>query len=208
MIRHVIWDFDGTLIDSYPPMTRAFMQALSEAGIVEPYDSVLSIMKQSAGALYEHVRQRYGLADDFLARYRDLKDTAERETMRPFPQAAAVCAAIRASGRTNDLYTHRGASAIAHLTRFGMIGDFRGFITGEDPFPRKPAPDALLHLATRYGMNPEEAVMVGDRDIDLLAGRNAGMRTCLFDPDPAATSPHADFHITRLSELPAMLERG
>ena len=188
-------------------MTRAFLQALSEAGIEESYDAMLSIMKQSAGALYEHVRQRYGLSDAFFARYRDIKKVAEREIMQPFPQAAAVCAAIRASGRTNDLYTHRGASAIAHLTRFGMIGDFRGFITGEDPFPRKPAPDALLHLMEKYGMRPEESIMVGDRDIDLLAGRNAGMHTCLFEPDPTATSAHADFHITHLAELPDLLDK-
>lgn len=201
MIQHIIWDFDGTLFDSYPPMTTAFVQALTEAGVQETYDHVISMMKISAGTLIEDVRNRFGLGDAFLARYHSIQAQVEHDTLCPFPHAANVCAQIRESGRTNDLYTHRGNSAILHLERLGMHKDFRDFVTGEDDFPRKPDPSALLHLVEKHGMSKDMALMVGDRDIDLQAGRNAGIHTCLFHPNPTAASPYADFVISDLRQL-------
>ena len=58
-----------------------------------------------------------------------------------------------------------------------------GSVTGADGYPLKPAPDALLAMMTRYGLQAADCVMVGDRDIDLDAGKNAGMAGILFDPD-------------------------
>ena len=58
---------------------------------------------------------------------------------------------------------------------------FCGAITVEDPFPLKPAPDALLHLMKRCAIAPAAAVMLGDRDIDVEAAKNAGIAGCLID---------------------------
>ena len=58
-------------------------------------------------------------------------------------------------------------------------------MTSLDGFPSKPAPDALNYLVQKHGLKKAECVMVGDRDIDLDAGKNAGIGCVLFDPDHA-----------------------
>lgn len=47
MYKHIIWDFDGTLFDSYPVMVKAALTVLEEQGIYESYDKIMSLMKIS-----------------------------------------------------------------------------------------------------------------------------------------------------------------
>ena len=183
MIRHYIWDFDGTLFNSYPPMTNAYLEALRYFGIEDSHDRVHGLMKISADTLVQDTRRRYGLGSAFLEKYRQCQQAHEDQFMKPFPHAAEVCEALRRKGGTHYLYTHRGTSAIMFLERFHMKKDFSDFVTGESGFPRKPDPTALRHLMQKHGMKPQTCLMIGDRDIDLMAGRNAGMHTCLFDPE-------------------------
>ena len=67
---------------------------------------------------------------------------------------------------------------VAYLEKYGLAGYFTHIIgPGSEGFAVKPAPDAVLFLTERYGMDPAETVMVGDRECDLGSGRNAGIRT-------------------------------
>ena len=72
---------------------------------------------------------------------------------------------------------------------------FSGFITADMDFPRKPAPDAILYILNEYGLNPEKTVMVGDREIDVLSGKNAGIDGILFDPDHRVNETCAKWRI-------------
>ena len=56
-------------------------------------------------------------------------------------------------------------------------------MTGEDGFPLKPAPDALNALIKRNGLKKDACLMLGDRDIDIGAGVNAGIGTLLYDDE-------------------------
>ena len=69
------------------------------------------------------------------------------------------------------------------MRRDGIETLFADAVTADDGFPQKPAPDALRFLMRKHGLDGRACVMVGDRDIDLDAGKNAGMATCLFDPE-------------------------
>ena len=57
---------------------------------------------------------------------------------------------------------------------------FDDFVTAEHNFPHKPAPDAILYLIKKHNMNLNETIMIGDREIDVLSGKNAGIQACLF----------------------------
>ena len=72
-------------------------------------------------------------------------------------------------------------------------------------FPRKPAPDALLYLMEKNHMNPAETLMVGDRDIDIDAGHNAGTAGCLYDYEDFYTDAKADHFVKKLSEMKAFM---
>ena len=105
------------------------------------------------------------------------------ESIRPYPGAReALEAAIACGGRTY-IYTHRGESLFRWLRYDGLDSLFFDAVTSLDGFPAKPAPDALNFLIQKHGLDRAQCVMLGDRDIDLDAGKNAGLACALFDPE-------------------------
>jgi HAD superfamily hydrolase (TIGR01509 family) len=200
---HYIWDFDGTLFDTYPHMAAAMKGALAELGVHETIEDVLRTLKRSEGACLTYYKRRNGLGnelDRFYYRYE-----LPWSQVKPFPGAAEVCGAIVDRGAHNYLYTHRNRKALELLAGQGMERLFTDAITREDGFADKPAPDALLVLMERNGISPRDAVMIGDRDIDLLAGRNAGLAGCLFDPGGYYPDFPADFRVKSMAELKRLL---
>lgn len=203
---HYIWDFDGTLFDSYPHMTRALVRGLQSMGAAPPPEAVADWIKKSVGRALDHFAEACCLDRAVLAaRYEAFE--AEEAVVPPIPYAGAarVCSEVCRRGGYNYLYTHRDALAVKHLRRHGMLAHFRATITREDGFPPKPAPDAIRSLLYRFGLAEERTIMVGDRDIDLAAGKNAGIASCLFDPDGYYPDTPADHRVSSMAELEALL---
>ena len=70
----------------------------------------------------------------------------------------------------------------------GLAPFFSGGVTGEDGFPSKPAPDAILHLLNTHAIPPGQALMIGDRLIDVQAAQNAGIAGCWWTEKEASGS--------------------
>ncbi|MCA0969273.1 HAD-IA family hydrolase [Halobacillus litoralis] len=200
MYKHIIWDFDGTLFDTYPVMAGIFERTLKEEGIEETSDQILSHMKVSMSATEKHYKENYAIDDHFINRFHAKRKDIEIEQSEPFDHIAEVCRAIHQSGRKNYLYTHRGRSSIEMLKKFDLYDYFTDFITSEHGFERKPSPNALLHLSEKHQITTSEAVMIGDRDLDLLAGKHAGMDAIYFSGRPEQNE-HADHSITDFQQL-------
>ncbi|GHV42010.1 phosphoglycolate phosphatase [Clostridia bacterium] len=181
--KHVIWDFDGTLFDTYPIMAGAFCDALREIGIDEPTDNIFSLMKISIGSAIEHYREKYKIGGAFLEKYERDRLEVEKRKVQPFDGILELCRNISESGGKNYLYTHRGESSFYFLEKFGLDKYFTDFVTKTDNFPRKPSPDAILYLAEKHGMLSDDAIMIGDRDVDILAAKNAGVDGRLVAPE-------------------------
>jgi len=91
------------------------------------------------------------------------------------------------------------------LARFGLR--FEAVVTREDA-PPKPAPEPVWLACQRMGVPPSEALLVGDFEFDMLAGRQAGVRTVLLRNPTQASSEHADLTVDSLGELRGVLEAG
>jgi HAD superfamily hydrolase (TIGR01509 family) len=159
------------------------------------------------GHAAQYYNERYPLGEDFWARFRELRKTAELERTKPFDGIIELCHEIKRAGGSNYLLTHRGESAKYFLEKYGMLSDFDDFITADQKFPRKPSPDAILYLMEKHGFAPDNALMVGDRGIDILAGKNAGIHTCYFmgGGEPFGG---AEYSIESFAELSAILDKG
>lgn len=201
MYNHILWDFDGTLFDSYPVMSKTFVRCLLQEGHDEKLEKVYSLLKVSASHLKDYYREQYQLPDEFFDFYSMERTTTELKELQPFPHAIEVCKTIHSSNKSNYLYTHRGDSAPLFLTKYNMNTHFTELITSKNAFPRKPAPDAILYLLNKYKIQPETAIMVGDRDMDLMAAKNAGIATCFFNSEKQSPSIYADYTIHDLIEL-------
>jgi len=202
--RCFIWDFDGTLYDTYDRIVRAVKKGIDEMGLsFEGHDVkalAKSTLRQACIALAGEDR-----AEELLTRYFVHAEDEGEESIKPFPGCEETLRAVVENGGYNYLYTHRNQTALEALQRDGLDGYFRDFITSEADFPSKPEPDAINWLIDQHYLERRECVIVGDRLIDSLAGKNAGIASALFDPDGFYSPDDADFFFTSLTDIPGKL---
>jgi phosphoglycolate phosphatase-like HAD superfamily hydrolase len=178
------WDFDGTLMDSYPLIIRSFQQGAASLGVTVDRRHMMDLAKISIGHMTRTVAAESGLtAESLKEAYDRAIDASDYSRIQPYEGIPAILEAIvRRSGK-NFLYTHSGNRTLDALANFGMKRFFTDYITADNRFPAKPAPNALVYMIEKYGLDTSRSVMVGDRDIDVQAGLNAGIAGALFDPD-------------------------
>ena len=178
-IQHFIWDFDGTLFDTYPVIIGDLRCALQEYGKDLDPVKAMELMLINIPTARDYYADFYGIDRQELdaAYQRHHKESVETMKSAPMENVEKVLAAICDSGRYNYIFTHRKVvETDEYLKKYGLTHYFREVVGPESPrFAWKPAPDAVLYLMERYGMTRENAVMIGDRDCDLASGRNAGV---------------------------------
>jgi len=188
----VCFDLDGTLVDSTADIRAALVHALAE---VPPSDVRLDEHALSCAGLGLPLDEFYALARPaphpqagdagrrrFIDAHRDYYHSHLLDKTRPFDGVAATLELVkplRARGlRTAVATTKRTLTAERVLGGLGLAHHFDLILGTEPPMPHKPAPDLLLACAQRLDRDPRRALMVGDTERDVLAGRAAGMRTC------------------------------
>lgn len=201
-IRHAFWDFDGTLLDSYPAMVRAFVAGAAECGIAISPARTLSLMKNSMRYCCEVVGAESGVPAQMLGEAFHRREKAELlRGLPPMDGIPETLAAMEKAGVRHYVATHRDLVCRDLLARAGLLHDFTGFVTKEDNLPRKPAPDMLLHLMEKGGLSPAECVMIGDRPLDTEAGLAAGVLSVLIDPEGRFPEGACDLRICSAREL-------
>ena len=183
--RHWFWDFDGTLFNTYPRICRAFQKSLADAGIYEEIEVIYPQLKITLEGAAKHFALLYPdvTPQVLLDGYHLHSEEEDISTFIPFPGMKDFLWSVISAGGHNYLYTHRGNSVFGVLDHNDITGLFTDIVTSLDGFPSKPAPDALQFLMKKHSLNPGECIMVGDREIDLAAGLNAGMHAICLDPD-------------------------
>lgn len=178
-IQHFIWDFDGTLFDTYPVIIGDLRSALAEYGRDLDPVKTMELMLINIPTARDYYADLYGIDRQELdaAYQRHHLASMQNLSAPPMKDVERVLAAICDSGRHNYIFTHRKVGETdKYLEKYGLTRYFREVVGPETPcFAWKPAPDAVLYLMDRYGMSREDAVMIGDRDCDLASGRNAGV---------------------------------
>jgi HAD superfamily hydrolase (TIGR01509 family) len=122
--------------------------------------------------------------------------------------AAELLNALRARGASLGILTRNShANALETLRACGLAGFFEvDDVLGREACAPKPSADGVHRLLARWNAQPERAAMVGDYLFDMLAGREAGVMTVLFDPGGAFEwAAHADVSVRRLDDLRRMV---
>ena len=206
MLRHLIWDFDGTLFDTYPALVTAYQKALEAHGFSAPYEEIHSLMRRSVDTAFSYYRETLGVGDEILRDYSAIRAEIEPELAKPYPGMPELLRDISSSGRHSYLCTHRGGSVYALLEKFGLRDLFSDFVTAEDGFPRKPDPAGVRCLMEKHAIAPEEAAMIGDRTLDVRAGQNAGILGVGYCDGTGEDIACADVIVRDVAALRAFLE--
>jgi len=206
---HYLWDFDGTLFDTYPRIASALKAAFEDFGHYASYEEVLKLTKRSVTYALDTLMVKFqtkATSDELIAHYRQHEGGYTKENAAPlYPGMIELLQEIVVRGGKNYLYTHRGISSLKYLEGYSIESLFADCITSFDGFAPKPAPDAVLALVERHRMKKGRVVMVGDRDIDVLAAQNAGAFGCFFDPDHFFDDYPIELMAHSVKELRALL---
>ncbi len=193
----VLFDLDGTLLDSAPDMLAAVNAMRAARGIgpmalaaIRPHVSKGSRAMVAAAFPDVDAATREGWIPEFLDTYR----TVLGQHGAPFDGIAPALRAIEAAGSRWGIVTNKPeALAVALMPLLGWDTRSAVLIGGDSLATRKPDPLPLIVAAERMGLAPADCVYVGDDERDIAAARAAGMRSIaalwgyrLDDDDPVA----------------------
>lgn len=202
MFKDIIWDFDGTLFDTYPAMVYSFKRALADSGVNAEEAEILKYMKIAMSEAFNHYGKLCKLEENFKEAYSAYNREEESiGRILPFPHAKEVCEYIRSHGGRNFILTHRGVSTLNLLKSHNMDNCFTDMITKGHGFKRKPDPEGYMHLINKYNMDKDTVLIVGDREIEILAARNVGVKVCLYNTNNINFTEQPDFQVDSLEEL-------
>jgi len=180
MIRAVLLDLDGTLMDTAGEIDAALARTFAELGVAPlPRPNVEALIGKGVGSLLERAlaHQRAGNVDvdaaveRFERHYADVVGT----TATLFAGAMPGLRLLHGAGRKLGVITNKPRAFTERLLFLaGIESFFPVVIAGDDGIRRKPAGDMLLAACARLDSVPAETLMLGDSDNDIIAARAAG----------------------------------
>lgn len=180
--NYILLDWDGTIartLDLWPDalhdVTSARGYQLSRAQLIESTWGFVAYMTEHADITPAEAARALAEANEIVV--------SRSPDVVLFPDVPEVLKELRDRGKHLALITTSECRMIAPtLEKYGIAELFETIITDDDieKAERKPHPKALLMALDRMGGTPGEAIMVGDRDKDIVAGQNAATDTALF----------------------------
>ncbi len=214
----IVFDLDGTLVDTAPDLIRALNATLDLEGLPRcAPDTVRALVGQGARALIERgaalsgarfePRKLDALTEAFIGFYR--ADIAGGS--RPFPGAEAALDALAAAGARLAVCTNKRTDlSVALLDALNLSARFAAIVGADAVRERKPHPGHFLETVARAGGDPGRALMVGDSEADVAAAQAAGAPVAAvrfgYGPDPVE-SLGADAVLETYAHLPALARR-
>ncbi len=179
-IRAVIWDLDGTLLNTLDDLAASTNAALEKNGLpVRTTDDVRAFVGNGIRKLIEravpeggenHPRFEQTLAD-FVAHY----GVHSKDHTHPYDGVIETLDALLARGVKLAIVSNKIDFAVKQLSR-DYFGSRMESAVGDDPSRRKkPAPDSVLEAMRQLGVSDGETVYVGDSDVDVITAKNAGI---------------------------------
>lgn len=175
-LRAVIFDFDGTLADSFDAITCSVNYVRSQYALPPlPVEEVRRYVGRGALHLLRHTVPSIP-AEVALERYRDHHEQIMRRMTRLMPGAAEALAQLHQAGLKLAICSNKPVQFTRQLLEHFLPAGTIAVVLGPEDVPRpKPAPDMLLEALRRLEVPPTQAVYVGDMDVDIETARQAGI---------------------------------
>ena len=177
--KAVIWDLDGTLLDTLQDLTAAVNFALTQGGYpVRTIHEVRAFVGNGVAKLIERAMPAGASAQqvaEALAVFRQYYAVHSVDVTAPYEGIPAGLEALRDAGVKMAVVSNKLEPAVEAL-RQRFFADTIAVAAGDVPTrPAKPAPDSTLWAMEQLGVTAEETLFVGDSEVDILTARHAGV---------------------------------
>lgn len=203
----VLFDLDGTLVDSEGLCQQGYLDLLPELN-----DTIESMAMKYRGRKFANIvidlEARLGrpIPADFEPRYRQRVAELFETRLQANPGVAEMLVALpyaRCVASSAPLAKIRHALAVTGLApHFG-----ERLFSAYEVQCWKPDPGLFLHAAQAMGFPPDQCVVIEDSEVGLAAGLAAGMRTLHYNPAKGTSDHPAEYTFAEMSQLPTLLQR-
>lgn len=214
-IRLVVFDLDGTLVDSRQDLAESANEVLVHyGGTPHTEDAVARMIGDGAPTLVARVFAAAGLPQppDALARFLTIYNARSVRSTKPYPGVREALQSLAGRFALAVLTNKPRASTEVILEGLSLSSYFESMVVaGDGPFPRKPDPAGLNHLMTCVGASADQTLLVGDSAVDWRTARAARTWACIvrygfgFAGFPSNETNDRERIIENLEEMLAML---
>lgn len=181
LVEGVLFDLDGTLLDSAPDLYAALVRQCAEEGVTAPnYAVVREVVSRGSRAILRCAFADRGEAaiEALVPRYLDLYEQLVAQDTHAFAGVEALLAQLEARGIRWGVVTNKpGFLTDALLSRIGWDARAAAVVSGDTLPVKKPDPAPVRLACERAGIDPARSVFVGDDRRDVMAGAAAGLYT-------------------------------
>ncbi len=200
----VIWDLDGTLLDSYGLIVDALYRIYKEKGVdISKQEILEDAINESVSFFIKKMEKRFNIPfNDLKDRYSNITH-AEIMSITAMEHSKEILEYLKGIGVDNYVFTHRGTTTEAVLKNIGLYDYFLDFVTSMDDIKRKPDPEGLNYLIDKYHLDRNNTYYVGDRKLDIECANNAHIKSIMYIPSksPAIPTGKEDYIIKDLLDI-------
>ena len=218
-IEAIVWDLDGTLVDSAPDLTTALNSVLDKRGFfTHSLETVRSMIGAGVPKLVERGFNAVGMRldaaqlDQLVRIFKEEYKTCATDQTRPYPDVVETLEIIRNMNIPMGVCTNK-PEAFTHqiLKGLGLSGFFSSVVGGDSTSTRKPDPEPVLACLRGLVSEPASSLMIGDSVHDVHAAHAAGVIVGVV-PWGYRSAPveelGADFVLNDVTALPGMIREA
>ena len=178
MKKLILFDLDGTLIDTLEDLAEAVNHALALRGLpLHTLDEYRGMVGHGVRSLVQQaLGEESPLVDAALADFRAYYEAHIDVHTRPYPGIPELLADLQARGVQLAVVSNKFQEGTEYLIRRFFSGiDFVAILGNRPGWPLKPSPEIVQDVLTRSGVSPEDALLVGDSPTDMRTAANGGI---------------------------------
>ena len=210
MKKIIIFDVDGTLLDTTEFILQAFEFVLETQNLSRSRDEIRAQIGKPLVECYKALAPEILYVESLASMHREFQ-IKNMQLSKPFVGAKEVLQKLKDSGFTLAACTTRSKiTSLDTLENAGLKIYFEVIISSEDTKNSKPDPEPLLVALEKVGGVAENAIMIGDSWVDIQAGKNAGTKTirCLYGVNQERLHvPEPDAFVSSVEEIPDSVQK-
>ncbi|EGT0013985.1 TPA: pyrophosphatase PpaX [Clostridium perfringens] len=211
MIKAVLFDLDGTLINTNDLILKSFKHTFKTMLDLEPTEEEITM---NYGRPLQEIFKSYdeNRIEEMINCYRKINLELHDDECKEFADVDLMLQTLKNKGIKIGIVTSKKSDMAERGAKLmGIFKYFDTFITPEVTIKHKPEGEPVLKACENLGVSPSEALMVGDSPYDILAGKNAGAKTCGVKytalPIEKLQESKPDFYVDKPLEILELVEK-
>ncbi|MBI6019220.1 pyrophosphatase PpaX [Clostridium perfringens] len=211
MIKAVLFDLDGTLINTNDLILKSFKHTFKTILDLEPTEEEITM---NYGRPLQGIFKSYdeNRIEEMINCYRKINLELHDDECKEFADVDLMLQTLKNKGIKIGVVTSKKSDMAERGAKLmGIFKYFDTFITPEVTIKHKPEGEPVLKACENLGVSPSEALMVGDSPYDILAGKNAGAKTCGVKytalPIEKLQESKPDFYVDKPLEILELVEK-